>query len=26
MFEEKVVRRVLGPKREDITGRWKICM
>jgi hypothetical protein len=23
LFENKVLRRVFGPKREDVTGEWK---
>ena len=23
MFENRVLRRILGPKREDVTGEWR---
>jgi hypothetical protein len=23
MFEDRVLRRIFGPKREEITGRWR---
>ena len=23
MFENRVLRRIFGPKREDVTGKWR---
>jgi hypothetical protein len=25
VFENRVLRRIFGPKREEVTGKWKIC-
>jgi hypothetical protein len=26
MFENRVLRKIFGPKREDITGGWRKCI
>jgi hypothetical protein len=26
MFENKVLRRILGPKRDEVTGGWRNCI
>jgi hypothetical protein len=26
MFENRVLRRILGPTRDDVTGCWKKCI
>jgi hypothetical protein len=26
VFENRVLRRVFGPKRDEVTGEWKSCI
>jgi hypothetical protein len=26
VFENRVLRREIGPKRDEVTGGWKICI